>query len=112
MRTLQKIISRYMYKISAILVALLFVIVFFFEAANEQDLAYESSIRAFSQMEQVLEENQKELEAVQEEYRQTCLHNAEVVARIIEGDPEVSNSVAELREIAASVEIDEIRQAV
>lgn len=108
MRTLQKIISRYMYKISAILLALLFVIVLFFEAVNEQKLAYESSVRAFSQMEQVLEENQKELEAVQEEYKQTCLHNAEVVARIIEGDPDVADSVEELREIAAFVEIDEI----
>lgn len=108
MRTLQNIISRYMYLIAGILVAVILVIVLYVEITTEQGLAYESAIRTFSQMEQVLEENQKELEKTQEEYKETCLHNAEVIARIIEGDPDVLDSVEELREIAASVEVDEI----
>lgn len=108
MRTLQKIISRYMYQVSGILVAVILGIVLYIEMANERELARESAIRTFSQMDQILEENQKELEAIQEEYRQTCLHNAEVIARIIEGEPDVLDSVEELRKIAASVEVDEI----
>lgn len=108
MHTLQKIISRYMYQVSGILVAVILGIVLYIEMANERELARESAIRTFSQMDQILEENQKELEAIQEEYRQTCLHNAEVIARIIEGEPDVLDSVEELRKIAASVEVDEI----
>lgn len=56
----------------------------------------------------ILEENQQELIELEEEYRQTCVHNAETVARIIESAPEVLNSVAELKEIASMVEVDEI----
>lgn len=108
MRTLQNIISRYMYLIAGILVAVILAIVLYIEITTEQGLSYESAIRTFSQMEQVLEENQNELEKTQEEYKETCLHNAEVIARIIEGDPDVLNSVEELKEIAASVEVDEI----
>lgn len=108
MHTLQKIISRYIYRIIGILVAVILVIVLYIQVINEKKLAQENAVRTFSQMEQILEENQKELEKIQEEYRQTCLNNAEVIARIIEGDPEVLCSVGELKKIAASVEVDEI----
>lgn len=108
MRTLQTIISRYMYRVSGILVVLILGIVLIIECINERELVCESSMRTFSQMEQVLEENQKDLEEMQEEYRQTCLHNAEVIARIIEGDPEVLEDVEELKKIAESLEVDEI----
>lgn len=108
MRTLQKIISRYMYRVSGILVVLILGSVLLVEVINERELACESAMRTFSQMEQVLEENQKELEEIQEEYRQTCLHNAEVIARIIEGAPEVLEDVEELKKIAESLEVDEI----
>ena len=97
-----------MYQVTGILVAVILVVVLYIEISNEQELAYESAIRTFSQMEQVLEENQNELEEIQEEYRQTCLHNAEVIARIIESDPDVLDDVEELRKIAKSVEVDEI----
>lgn len=55
-----------------------------------------------------MELNQKELEETQEEYRQTCLHNAEAAARIIESDPALLNDVEELNEVATSIEVDEI----
>ncbi|WP_373212182.1 diguanylate cyclase domain-containing protein [Ruminococcus sp. 5_1_39BFAA] len=108
MRTLQKIISRYMYQVAGILVAAMLVIVLYIDITNEQELARESAMRTFMQMEQVLEENQKELEEIREEYKETSLHNAEVIARLIESDPNVVDSVQELRKIAASVEVDEI----
>lgn len=108
MRTLQKIISRYMYQVAGILVAAMLVIVLYIDITNEQELARESAMRTFMQMEQVLEENQKELEEIREEYKETALHNAEVIARLIESDPNVVDSVQELRKIAASVEVDEI----
>lgn len=108
MRTLKKLISRYMYKITCVLVAFILIMVLYIQITTEQRQAYEASIRTISQIESVLEENQQDLAQIQEEYRQACLHNAEIVARIIEGDPDVLSSVEELKEIAVSVEIDEI----
>ncbi len=108
MHTLKKIISRYIYRTITIAVAVIMTVVFFIEAANEKKLAHENAIRTFSQMEQVLEENQKELDEVMEEYKQTCLHNAEAIARIIEGDYDILDNPEEMKEIAVSVEVDEI----
>ena len=108
MKTLKKLISRYMYKITCVLVAFILVMLLYIQITIEQRQAYEASTRTISQIESVLEENQQELLRIQEEYGQTCLHNAETVARIIEGDPDVVNSVDELKRIAVSVEVDEI----
>ncbi len=108
MHTLQKIISRYIYRIIGILIAVMLAIVLYIEITNEKKLAQENAIRTFSQMEQILKENQKELKEIEAEYSQTCLHNAEVIARIIEGDPDALNNTEELKKIAASVEVDEI----
>lgn len=108
MRTLKKIISRYMYKITCILVIFTLLLLVYIQVTTEQRQAYKDAAKIFLQMEAIMEENQQELAETQEEYRQTCLHNAEIVARIIESDPDVLNSVEELKEIAESVEIDEI----
>ncbi len=108
MKTLKKLISRYMYKITCVLVAFILIMLLYIQITIEQRQAYEASTRTISQIESVLEENQQELLRIQEEYGQTCLHNAETVARIIEGDPDVVNSVDELKRIAVSVEVDEI----
>lgn len=108
MKTLKKIISGYMYRITCILVVVILIMLVYIQIITEQKRAYEDAIGNIAQIESVLEENQQELIAIQEEYRQTCLHNAETVARIIEGNPEVLDDVEELKEIAVSVEIDEI----
>lgn len=108
MHTLKKIIRRYIYLTMTFLVAVIMAVVFFIEAANEKKLAHENAIRTFSQMEQVLEENQKELDEIQEEYRQTCLHNAEAIARIIEDSPDILGDTEEMRKVAEFIEVDEI----
>ncbi len=108
MQTLKKMISRYMYWITCILVVLILAMQICVQILTEQRRAYEDAVRTISQIESVLEENQQELNEIQEDYRQTCLHNAETVARIVESEPEVLNDVEELREIAEAVEVDEI----
>ncbi len=108
MQTLKKIIARYMYQITLILVAVILVAVLVIQLINERARAYENAQETLAQIEQMLSENQEELLEIREEYRQTCLHNAEVIARIIESDPGVVDDVEELREIAASLEVDEI----
>ncbi len=108
MQTLKKMISRYMYRIAGILVLVMLVMILVFQLMNEQNQAYEDANRTFSQMDQVLAENESELIEIREEYRQSCLHAAEAVSRIIEGDPEVLHSSEKLKEIAGEVEVDEI----
>lgn len=108
MQTLKTLISRYLYKIICVLVIFILTMLLYVQIITEQRQAYETAVRTIAQIESMLEENQQELAEIQEEYRQTCLHNAEIVARVIEGDPAVLRSVEELKEIAESVEIDEI----
>lgn len=108
MHTLKSMISRYMKKVTLILLVIILSVVIYLQITNEQRRALESATRTFSQMEQVLTENQKELEAVQKEYNMTCLHNAETITRIIDSDPDALNNVDELRKIAELVEVDEI----
>lgn len=108
MKTLRYMISRYMYLITTILVSIILVSVLFIQLRMEQNNEIDSSEKVFIQMESLLEENKKDLEEVQAEYRETCLKNAEVVARIIESNPDVLNSLEELKTIAESIEVDEI----
>lgn len=107
-RTLKQLISRYMYKITCVLVIFILAMLVCIQITTEQRQARETGERTLLQIEAVLEENQSELAEIQEEYKQSCLHNAETVARIIQEDPEVLDSVEELKEIAALVEVDEI----
>lgn len=94
--------------ITCILAVILLIIFAYIQITNEQRMAYESAVRTFLQIEQLLEQNQEELEEIRKEYSETCLHNAEVIAYIIQSDPSVLGSVEELKRIAACVEVDEI----
>lgn len=108
MRTLKEIISRYMRLITCVLVAFLLVIIVYIQIENEQRQSYEGATGIFRQIEQLLIHNQEELNEIREEYRDTCLHNAEAIAYIIEEDPSVLESVDELKKIAQFMEVDEI----
>ncbi len=108
MKPLNKIISRYLYKITFILIALILVFLAVIQILTEQFRNVDDSHRTLQQIEQVLLENHKELEEIQVTYTQTCLKNAETVSRIIEEDPSVMNDLEELKKIAEMVEIDEI----
>lgn len=108
MRTLKTMINRYMYHITWVLLIIILVIILYIQLINEQRRAYESATRTIYQIEQILAENQKELEEIKEQYKQTCLHNAESVARMIQTDPGVMDNVDELNRIADMVEVDEI----
>ncbi len=62
----------------------------------------------FSQVEQILKENTKELSETQEEYKTMCLNHTRTAAYILEYNPTARDSVSELKKIAANVEVDEI----
>lgn len=108
MRTLRNIISRYMQTVTLVLVVLFLVVIFYIQAVNERRQAYMSAIETFFQIEQVLGENKEELADLKQVYRETCLHNAEAIAYIIEESPSVLDSLEELKRIATMIEVDEI----
>lgn len=108
MQTLRNIISRYMRHVTFLLVALLLVMILCLQFAHEQKLARETAGETFYQIGQLLERNQEELAETKAAYRQTCLHNAEAIAYLIEDNPSVLNSVEELKRIAKMMEVDEI----
>lgn len=94
--------------VTFLLMAVLLVIIFCFQIVNEQRQAYVRANEIFYQIEQVLNENKKELTDVKEDYQETCLHNAEAIAYIIESNPSLLENAEELKKIAAIVEVDEI----
>lgn len=106
--TLKNIISRYMRSATLFLVIVLLALLIYIQIVNEQGQAHETATQTFFQIEQVLEKNQEELTETRADYRQTCLHNAEAIAYMIENDPSVLTSVAALKEIAVLMEVDEI----
>jgi len=108
MRTLKKIISRYMYLITFFSVTIILIITSYLLIITEQKRAHEAALKTFAQIGQVLDENRRELAEIEDEYRETCLHNAETIARIIEGDPDIMYDVEALKELAEITEVDEI----
>ncbi|WWR16970.1 ATP-binding protein [Lachnospiraceae bacterium JLR.KK008] len=108
MRTLRNIISHYMQIVTFSLIVVLLVIIFYFQVVNERQQAYLQATETFCQIEQVLKENTQELIDIKQEYRETCLHNAETIAYMIENNLSVLNSVEDLKKIATIVEVDEI----
>lgn len=108
MRTLKNIISRYMMLLTCILVAAILAVIIFLQVVTEQRQARENAERTLYQIEQLLIQNQEELREIEKEYSETCLHNAEVIAYIIQNDPSVLESIEELKKLAEYVEVDEI----
>lgn len=108
MQTLRNIISRYMRSVTFVLVVVLLALILCIQIMREHKQAYQTATETFYQIEQLLEKNTAELAETKEAYRQTCLHNAEAIAYIIEDNPSVLNSVEELKKIAKMMEVDEI----
>ena len=108
MQTLRKKISRYMQFVSLILAIIILFFVLLIQTLIEQENARSQAFSMFTQIEQLLEENQKDLIKVQEEYRTTCLLNAETIAYIIENNPEILEDALQLRSLAQMLEVDEI----
>ena len=108
MKTLKQLISRYMYKVTFVLVITIVFILLIVQVSTEQKRAAENASRTIAQIKSVLKDNQQELEEIEEEYRETCLHSAETAARIIEDEPDTLNSIEKLKQIAEMVEVDEI----
>lgn len=108
MKPLKKIISRYMNLVTMTMISFLTVVIVCVQNADTHRQAYNDAITTLQQIEQVLEQNNAEIAEISEEYRNTCLHNAEAIAYLIQDKPSVPDSVDEFRRIAGFMEVDEI----
>ncbi len=108
MLDLKKMIRKYMRKITMIGIGIILVFAFAIFLLIEQDKAKDRADLMFVQIEQLLEENQKDLSDTQREYSLTCLNNAETIAYIIQNDPSIQSDIKELEKIAKFTEVDEI----
>ena len=71
MSNLKRMVCRYMQIISLVIVVILLLISLVVQVLNEQRGARENADATFNQMKQLLEENQRDLNEVEEEYSQT-----------------------------------------
>lgn len=108
MRTLERIIRRYIRIITLALVLGILVLIGCMEISKERKRAYENAVTAFHQIGQTLEQNQKELRDIGVEYSATCLYNAEAIAYMIQNNLSALESLEELKWIARFMEVDEI----
>ncbi len=108
MKTLKKMINQYMVRITAVVVCVIILVAYFAHMLEAQLSAQEAAKIIFIQIDQLLDNNQKDLEEVRQNYTDTCLKNAETIAYIVENDPSVLEDIEEIKKIATFVEVDEI----
>lgn len=108
MQNLKIMIKRYLSGITLVIVLVILFVASGVLALNAQRTARESAASMLYQLEQLLEDNQKDLAETVEEYAQTCLSSAEAIAYIIQYHPAAAESVEELKKIAKFMEVDEI----
>ncbi len=107
-RTLRQILRRYVIALSVISIVIILGVTICLQIRSEQRHAYDIATQTLSQIGQVLNENDHAIAEANEAYRQECLNNASVIARVIEGDPDVINSVSSMKDLAFISGVDEI----
>ncbi|WP_165056716.1 MULTISPECIES: diguanylate cyclase domain-containing protein [unclassified Adlercreutzia] len=108
MSTLRQILRRYVVALSLVSIIVLLGATICLQIGNEQKHAYDIATQTLSQIEQVLNDNDRAIAEAHEEYHRECLNNASVIARVIEGDPGVISSVDSMKELALISGVDEI----
>lgn len=108
MESLRKIIITRLQWLAVLMVIMMIPVAATLQILVLQNQARENAQGAFHQIQQILEENTHELEVITEEYRETCLLNAESIAYMIQYRPEILGDIEEFRKIARMMEVDEI----
>lgn len=75
---------------------------------SAKESAYNSSLVRISQIAQILENNDTEIERLKENLREDYFIRAKAAAYIIQNNPEVVGNLSEIRKIAALLQVDEL----
>lgn len=108
MQSLKELIQKESKKITLFIIFFLMIIVTFFYCITAKKEANYTAQTTFYHIEQILNENQKDLNKQKKEYRQTCIDNAQAVAYSLQENPDALYNIDELKKIAQYVEVDEI----
>lgn len=108
MESLKRIIVTRLQWLAVLMVIMVLPVAATIQILMLQNQARENANGAFHQIRQILEENTRELETITDEYRETCLLNAESIAYMIQYNPEILGDIEEFRRIARIMEVDEI----
>lgn len=108
MQSLKELIQKESKKITLLIIFFLVIIVTFFNCITAKKEANYTAQTNFYHIEQILNENQKDLNKQKKEYRQTCIDNAQAVAYSLQENPDALYNIDELKKIAQYVEVDEI----
>ncbi len=108
MQSLKELIQKESKKITLFIIFFLMIIVTFFNCITAKKEANYTAQTTFYHIEQILNENRKDLNKQKKEYRQTCIDNAQAVAYSLQENPDALYNIDELKKIAQYVEVDEI----
>ncbi len=108
MLKMRKEIIKYMCIITMTMTLIILLISVILQIYNDRKKVNDESLAVFSRIKQIMSENEKELAEIRDEYSHTCLYKAATIARILQNEPSVMDSVGELEEIAAFTQVDEI----
>lgn len=100
MQSLKELIQKESKKITLLIIFFLMIIVTFFNCITAKKEANYTAQTTFYHIEQILNENQKDLNKQKKEYRQTCIDNAQAVAYSLQENPDALYNIDELKKIA------------
>ena len=101
-------IFRHMAVIAFLMAVLMLVVLVVVQIVDAHYRARDDAAVFFRQIEQVMQENASELKRINNEYEQTMLYNADLIAYMLQRDPELAEDTDELCRIADLLEFDEI----
>ncbi len=108
MRKLKSIVYSNIRKLTASMMIIILIVSVFVLFMAAQNQTKSNAKATFAQVEQIINENQAELVKIEEEYRETCLLNAETISYIIDLDPSILGNIEEFRLLARKMQVDEI----
>ena len=108
MPAIKSIVVKNMSKIALLMMVVILFLLAFIQISDIQQNIHQDAHQAFYQVEQLLDENSRQLEQIQEEYTASCLNNARTAAYILAYNPKAKDDSDELKKIAADMEVDEI----
>ncbi len=108
MQDLKSRITRYMIFISLITMITMMVIFVVYQLQTAHETARADAREIFAQVSKILESNDREKQALSEQYNEEILRRADTVAYILARDPSIRTDPDALRDVAATVDVDEI----
>ncbi len=108
MKKLKNIVFSNSRKLATYVMMIILCIILLFQILSVQKQAQNNAKAIFYQVGQIIHENQTELISIEQEYRETCLLNAETISYIIQHNPDILGDVEEFRLLAKKLQIDEI----